>query len=229
LVRNVPYVLVTGMGAVSNIGYTVTVFAVTLYLQLVRDLSALDAGLIFVAPSLMVALSGPIGARLGKYLRPSAVMAGAGALAGCGLLALTFTQSWPAYIVVFAFTGFGFGVGWTFSNIGTQDAVRPERAGEASGVLLTIIVTAAGIGVASAASAITGLHASGTPLHAAIDDVLRALAAMMVVAAGLTMATRHELVRRGLAAPLSMKVAWTPPQHDRSPRPGPKAAGRDAR
>jgi MFS family permease len=218
LFRNVPYVLVTWMGAVSNVGYTVTVFATTLYLQFVRGLSALTAGLVFVAPSLLVALSGPVGARLGKHFRPSAVMAGAGALAGCGLLALTFAQSWPVYILVFAATGFGFGIGFTFANVATQDAVRPERAGEASGVLLTIIVTAAGIGVAAAASAIAGLHSAGSPLHTAIGDVLRTLAATMVAAAGITLAVRHQLVRRGLAPPLSMKADWKALEDDAAAR-----------
>jgi MFS family permease len=217
LFRNVPYVLVTELGAVSNVAYAVTVFAVTLYLQFVRGLSPLTAGFVFVVPSLMVALSGPIGARLGKYARPSAVMAGAGVLAGCGLLALTFAHGWAAYIIIFGITGFGLGIGWTFSNIGTQEAIRPERAGEASGVTLTIIVTAGGVGVAAAASAIAGLDASGTSLHTAIDSVLRTLAVILVAAAALTMAVRHRLVRRGLAAPLSMKVDWTPPEHDQVP------------
>jgi MFS family permease len=212
LFRNVPYVLVTELGAVSNVAYAVTVFAVTLYLQFVRGLSPLTAGFVFVVPSLMVALSGPIGARLGRYARPTAVMAGAGVLAGCGLLALTFVQGWPAYIAIFGVTGFGLGVGWTFANIGTQEAVRPERAGEASGVTLTLIVTAGGVGVAAAASVIAGLDASGASLHTAIGSVLRALAALLVGAAALTMAVRHQLVRRGLAAPLSMKADWTPPE-----------------
>ncbi len=204
LFRNVPYVLVTALGAVSNIGYAVTVLAATFYLQLVRGLSPLTAGLVFIAPSLLVALSGPIGARLSKRFRPTAVMAGAGVLAGCGLLALTFAQSWPAYIPVFAAAGFGFGLGWTFANVATQDAVRPERAGEASGVLLTIVVTAGGVGVAAAASAIAELHGSGTSLHYAIDAVLRVLAAGLVFAAAVTMIVRHQLVRMGLALPLSM-------------------------
>lgn len=212
LFRNVPYVLVTGMGAVSNVGYTVTILASTLYLQLVRGLSPLTAGFVFIVPSLLVALSGPIGARLGKRLRPSAVMAAAGVLAGSALLALTFAYSWPVYILSFAGAGFGFGMGWTYANVATQDAVRPERAGEASGVLLTILVTAGGVGVAAAASVIAELHASGTTLHAAIDDVLRTLAIGVVAAAAVTMAVRHHLVRRGLAAPLSMKANWRPPE-----------------
>jgi MFS family permease len=160
--------------------------------------------------------------------RDDAAPASAGAFAGCGLLALTFVHSWPTYILVFGFTGFGLGVGWTFSSIGTQEAVRPERAGEASGVLLTIIVTAAGVGVAAAASAIAGLHASGTSLHAAIDAVLRTVAALMVAAAGVTMAVRHQLVLRGFAPPLSMKEEWRSREESVSARPESNAAEPDA-
>ncbi len=205
LFRNVPYVLVAALGAVSNIGYAVTVLAATFYLQLVRGLTPLAAGLVFIVPALLVALSGPIGARLSKLFQPSPVMAAAGVLAGAGLLALTFASGWPVFIVVFAVVGFGFGLGWTFANVATQDAVRPERAGEASGVLLTIVVSAGGVGVAAAASAIAELHGSGTSLHAAIDLVLRVLAVGLLVAASVSMLVRAHLVRLGLAAPLSIK------------------------
>ena len=64
LVHNLPYVLVASIGAVSNILYAVTVFVESLYLQNVRGLSPLAAGALFLAPALMVALSGPIGGRL---------------------------------------------------------------------------------------------------------------------------------------------------------------------
>jgi MFS family permease len=168
LFRNLPYMLVLCAGAISNIGYAVTIFGATLYLQLVRDLTPLTAGVVFLAPALLVALSGPLGARLGKQLRPAAVMAGAGVVSGSGLLALTYAHGWAAYVPAFAVAGLGFGLGWTFANVGTQDVVRPERAGEASGVLLTVLVTAGGIGIAAAASAIALLESSGTSTHNAI-------------------------------------------------------------
>jgi hypothetical protein len=91
--------------------------------------------------------------------------------------------------------------------------------------MLTIIVTAGGIGVAAAASAIGDLHVSGTPLHTAIEDVLRVLAGMVVAAAGVTLAVRHQLVRRGLTPPLSMKVDWTPPEHDHVADSDPRLSG----
>lgn len=212
LFRNLPYVLVTAIGAVSNVGYAVMIFASSLYLQLVRGLSPVTAGVVFLAPSLLVAVSGPLGARLGARLRPVAVMAAAGVVAGAGLLALTLSGGWSTYVIAFAAAGLGFGLGWTFVNIGTQEVVSRERAGEASGVVLTIVVTAGGIGVAAAASAITALQQSGTTPHNAINTTLRVIALAVLVAAALVMTLRHQLVRRGLMAPLSMKQPWTPPQ-----------------
>jgi Na+/melibiose symporter-like transporter len=211
LFRNLPFVLVTGIGAVSNIGYTGTILGATLYLQLVRGLSPFSAGLVFLAFAALVAASGPVGARLGKHFRPTAVMAGAAVVSSSGLLALTFAHAWPLYVLAFAVTGLGFGLGWTFANIATQDVVRPERAGEASGVTLTILVTCGGIGVAATAAAITLQESSGTSPNHAIDLTLRVMALAVLVAAGLVLAIRHGLVRRGLMAPLSMKAAWTPP------------------
>jgi MFS family permease len=116
------------------------VIVVTLYLQQVRGLTPLTAGVVFLAPSLLVAISGPLGGWLGRIVRPTMVMAGAGIVAGIGLLLMTEVHGWPGYVAAFAFAGIGFGLGWTFANVGTQDVVSPERAGEASGVLLTILV-----------------------------------------------------------------------------------------
>jgi MFS family permease len=211
LFRNFAFVLVTGIGAVSNIGYAVMIFGASLYLQLVRGLSPLTAGLVFLAPSALVAVSGPLGAKLGKHFRPTAVMAAAAVVGGSGLLALTFAHGWAIYVVAFAAAGLGFGLGYTFANVATQDVVQPDRAGEASGVTLTILVTAGGIGVAAAAAAITLQEGSGSSPHTAIDLTLRVVALAVLLSAITVMGIRQALVRRGLMAPLSMKAAWTPP------------------
>lgn len=210
LFRNLPYVLVAGIGAVSNIGYAVTIFGATLYLQVVRGLSPLTAGLVFLAPSALVAASGPLGAKLGKHFHSTAVMAAAAVVSGSGLLALTFAHGWPVYVPAFAVAGLGFGLGYTFANVAPQDVVQSERAGEAAGVMLTILVTAGGIGVAAAAAAITLQESSGSSPHNAIDLTLRVVALMVLLAAAIGMTIRRELVRRQLMAPLSMKAAWTP-------------------
>jgi EmrB/QacA subfamily drug resistance transporter len=214
LFRNLPYVLVTAMGAVANVVYVTTAFTVTLFLQQVRGLTPFVAGAVFLAPSLMAAMAGPISGRIGKFARPTAVMAGAGLVSGVGVLALTVAHSWPGFILCFAFAGLGFGLGWTFASVGTQDVVSADRAGEASGVLLTILVTAGGIGIAVAATVIEALERSGTSANDAIHWTMRALGIGIIVAAVVVMVVRHQLVRRGLMAPLSMKAPVPTPSDE---------------
>ena len=217
LFRNLPYDLVAAMGAVANVVYVTTAFAVTVYLQQVRGLTPFMAGVVFLAPSLLASLSGPISGRVGKFARPTAVMAAAGLVSGVGVLAMTLAHGWPAFVVCFAFAGLGFGLGWTFASVGTQDVVSPERAGEASGVLLTILVTAGGIGIAVAATAIETLERSGTSSAGAIHTTMRVLAIGIIVAAAGVMAIRHQLARRGLIAPLSMNEPHPRPAGDKAP------------
>jgi EmrB/QacA subfamily drug resistance transporter len=211
LFHNLPYVMVTSLGAVVNVGYAVVIFVATLYLQDVRALSPLVAGIVFLAPATMVALAGPIGARLEPHVRPMVVMVGAAATAAGGTLALTFATGWAAFIPLFAIAGFGFGMGWTFANLSTQDVVDIDRAGEASGVLLTLLVSTGGIGLAAAASVITSLEQAGHSQQQAYFSSLRAVGVIVLAAAVVALIVRAALVRRGLMAPLSMSVDWDPP------------------
>ncbi|MFD4022711.1 MFS transporter [Streptomyces sp. NPDC058576] len=209
LFRNTPYVLVTGMGSVANMGYAVTVFVATLYLQGVRGLSPLMAGVVFLAPAVVVALTGPLGARLAPRMRPTAVMALAGAIAGTGMIALSLVSAWWLYVPVFAWCGLGLGLGWTFSSVATQQVVPPARAGEASGVLLTFLVTLGAIALAGAAAAITAMTPEQPP-EDAYDAILRFGGAVILFASIVVMTVRHRLVRLGKVPPLSMRAPWPP-------------------
>ncbi|MER6999035.1 MFS transporter [Streptomyces sp. NPDC000410] len=205
LFRNVPFDLVTGMGTVANMGYAVTVFVATLYLQDVRGLSPLTAGVVFLAPAVLVALSGPLGARLGTHMRPTAVMALAGAIAGTGMIGLSHATAWWLYVPVFAWCGLGLGLGWTYSGVATQQVVAPARAGEASGVVLTFLVTLGAIALAGAAAAITAMTPERPP-EEAYDAILRFGGAVILAASLVCMAVRRGLVARGKLPPLSMKA-----------------------
>ncbi|MFE4637228.1 MFS transporter [Streptomyces sp. NPDC056773] len=196
LFRDVPYVLVTGMGTVTNMGYAVTVFLATLYLQGVRGLSPLVAGTVFLAPALMVALSGPLGARLGRRLRPTTVMALAGIGAGTGMCALTLVTAWWLYVPVFAWCGLGLGLGYTYAGVATQQLVPPARAGEASGVLLTFLVTGGAIALAATAAGISAMTPQRAP-EEAYDVILRLGGVAVLATAALVMAVRHRLAVRG--------------------------------
>jgi EmrB/QacA subfamily drug resistance transporter len=205
LLRNLPYVLVTTTGAVGNVLYAVTVFVESLYLQNVRDLSPLLAGALFLAPALMVTLSGPIGGRLASRFQPSAVMIAAALTAGIAVYCLTFVVSWGPFVVVFAVAGLGLGLGYTFANVATQDLVPLERTGEASGVVLTVVVTMGGIGVALASTMIIGFQNGGRGQADAYTTTLRIFAAVCFGWAIIVSIARAVLVRRGLMAPLLMK------------------------
>ncbi|CAM5668321.1 MFS transporter [Streptomyces avidinii] len=196
LFRNVPYVLVTGMGSLSNMGYGVTVFLATLYLQGVRGLSPLLAGAVFLAPALLVALSGPLGVRLSRHMPPTAVMALAGACAGTGMYALTLVSAWWLYVPVFAWCGLGLGLGWTFSSVATQQTVAPARAGEAAGVLLTFLVTLGAIALAGAAAGISAMTPRRSP-EEAYDAILRLGGVAVLATAVAVVAVRLALRRSG--------------------------------
>jgi EmrB/QacA subfamily drug resistance transporter len=216
LFRNLPYVLVMSVGVVANIGFVILIFIVTLYLQGARGLSALLAGVFFLAPATMVALSGPIGARLKPHFRPTVIMAGAGLVGAVSTLAATYATSWFAFVPLIALAGFGFGLGWTFANVATQDVVHPERAGEASGVLLTVLVSFGGFGLAVAATAVAGLQRGGTALTDAYLGTLRVMSLAVVVWVAAVLAVRALLVRRGLIAPLNMSAPAPEPVSPRS-------------
>ncbi|MGF0177098.1 MFS transporter [Streptomyces sp. Marseille-Q5077] len=205
LFRNTPYVLVTGTGTVTNMGYAVTVFVSTLYLQQVRGLSPLVAGVVFLAPAVLVALSGPLGARLSLHMQPTVVMALAGAVAGSGMIVLSLVTAWWLYVPVFAWCGLGLGLGWTFASVATQQVVAPERAGEASGVLLTFLVTLGGVALAGAAAAITAMTPERSA-EAAYDVILRFGGAVILAASVVVMAVRHRLGVLGGVPPLGLRA-----------------------
>ncbi|WP_167536452.1 MFS transporter [Streptomyces ficellus] len=206
LFRNVRFDLVTVMGSVCNMGYAVTVFLATLQLQQVRGLSALLAGTVFLAPALMVALSGPLGAWLSLRLPPTTVMALAGAVAGTGMIGLSLVWAWWLYLPVFTWCALGLGLGWTFSSVATQQVVTPARAGEASGVVLTSLVTLGAIALAAAAAAITELVPRTGP-EAAYDTILRVGGVVILVASVLVLLVRRWLAARGVLPPGGQEAA----------------------
>jgi MFS family permease len=185
LFRNTPYVVITLAGMVSNICFCVTTFAVTIYLQEVRGLSPIVAGVVFLAPSLTLAIMGPLSGRIGPRFRPIGVMATAIGAGAIGLLILSGATAWGLFLPAFALFGAGLGFGWSFVSVATQAVVKPERAGEASGVTLTIVVAVAGLCVATAATVLEVLQAGGATPGEANEQLLRwtAIGALAVSAA----------------------------------------------
>ena len=81
-------------GAVANIAYGVTIFLSTLYLQQVRGLDPLMAGLAFLGPSAGAALGGALSGRLAASRPPVLVMGSTSVAAALALAVLAAARDW---------------------------------------------------------------------------------------------------------------------------------------
>ncbi len=152
LFRNGPYVALTAAGAVANAATVVFLFVVPLSLQGPWELPAGAAGVAFLVPASVMAAAGPVAGRV----RPSravvvmAVCLGAGAAA---LYAVPSAVTLPAYLLAITACGAALGLANALTLTATQAVIRPERAGEASGVTKTVITVTGGLGVMLAGAA----------------------------------------------------------------------------
>jgi predicted MFS family arabinose efflux permease len=188
LFRNRAFVLITVGGTMANIVYTVTVLCTTIYLQDGRGLSPTLAGVVFLAPSVAVALSGPLAGRLAGWQPVSVLIPATMLFGGASLLATSAVDAWGAYVPLLGLTGFALGLGWTLPSIGSQTVVDPARAGEAAGVNLTVMVTIAGVAVALAGTLIE-LGGTGTAdIAAATQGVVRLVSMLSLVGGAVLLA-----------------------------------------
>ncbi len=181
LFKNRPYVGVTLLGMIANVAFVCTTFSVTLYLQQAEGYSPAEAGLIFIAASVPLALTGPASGWLAERTNVPRTMVVSGAIGAIGVIGLSVGPVLALYMVALALYGAGYGLGWSMASVGTQAVVKPERAGEASGVTLAIVIGVAGLGVAIVSAAIDSATAAGATLGTAIEDILRVLAIGSVV------------------------------------------------
>jgi hypothetical protein len=188
LFRNRPFVLITVGGTIANIVYTVTVLCTTIYLQDGRGLSPIVAGMVFLAPSVAVALSGPLAGRLAGWQPVPVLIPATMMLGGVSLLVTSAVNAWGAYLPLLGITGFALGLGWTLPSIGTQTLVDPARAGEAAGVNLTVMVTIAGIAVAVAGTLIELGSAGTADIIGATKGVLRLVSVLSLVGGAVLLA-----------------------------------------
>ena len=197
LFGNRPYVAVTLLGLVANTAFCVGTFASTLYLQRALYYSPLDGGLIFLSASGAMAIAGPLSGRLGERFDVSRLMAAAILLGAIGLAIVATGPDLGVYVAALLAFGFGYGLGWTLTSVGTQTVVPLNQAGVASGVTLAIVVGAAGLGVAVSAALIETLAGGGTTEGEAIEEVLRWVSIGSAVAAIVLVSLRGRVARRG--------------------------------
>jgi predicted MFS family arabinose efflux permease len=187
LVRNARFTILVVAGAIANIAYTAAIFLSTVYLQQVRGLDPLVAGLVFVGPSAGAALGGVLSGRLATRRPPVQVMGVTSVLAAVSLGALAAATQWPGYVSALTACGFTLGLVYAFTTVATQAVVRPERAGEAAGITLTVLVTFAGVGVAVSGTVLEMLAHHGFSPTNAIDTMLAVLGAVLLPAGALVL------------------------------------------
>jgi EmrB/QacA subfamily drug resistance transporter len=183
LFRNRRFVAITLLGMIANIAFVVTTFATTLYLQDVRGYSPLEGGLIFLSASLMQAVAGPLSGRLAERFNIPRTMLVAILVGALGLLVIAAGLGIGIIAAALVVFGLGYGLCWAILSVGTQSVVPTDRAGEASGVSLSIVIGMAGLGVAVVASLIEVIAGGGTGEGVAIEQILRVIAIGSVIAA----------------------------------------------
>lgn len=174
-----------GAGAVGNMVFTAVMLLMTMFLQQVRGLTPIAAGLVFLAAAVGDGVAGQLSGRVGHF-PPWAVMTVALAVGAVGVAGLAVAQSWWVIGVAFTTAGFGMGLSWAFASVGVQTVVPKEKSGAAAGAVLTVLVGMGGLMVAGAATAVEGLQAGGRDLDGAIQVVFWALAGLAAVSALLT-------------------------------------------
>jgi MFS family permease len=130
-------------------------FLATLYLQDVRGMSALYAGLHMVPMAAVMAVGAVASSRmLARWGGRLPTLVAGAAIAAAGLLLSGITTSWSTPQIIIAFSVFGFGSGMVNAPI-TQAAVSGmpfSQAGVASGIASTSRQIGTSLGVAVAGS-----------------------------------------------------------------------------
>lgn len=148
-----------------------------------RGYSPIEAGSIFLVCSGMLAFAGPLAGRLGERFQVAKVIPVVTWIGAAGLIVVAIDPGLGAYLLGLAVVGMGYGLGWSIVNVGTQQVVPTDRAGEASGVTLAIVVGIGGLMVATTATLIETISSSGTPQGEAIEGILLGVAAGSAVLA----------------------------------------------
>jgi EmrB/QacA subfamily drug resistance transporter len=191
LLRDRRFAILVSAGTIANIAYGVTIFLSTMYLQQVRGLDPLVAGLVFLGPSAGAALGGALSGRLATSRPPVLTMGITTVLAAASLALLAAFNGWAVYLPALTACGFTMGLVYAFTTVVTQTVVRPERAGEAAGVTLTALVTMAGVGVAVSSTMLEVLERSGISTGSAISAILATLACALLPAGVVVLLIAH--------------------------------------
>ncbi len=198
---------------VSIFGFVGLLFFFSQYLQLVRELSPLQAGLVelsaTVSSIIVIALAGFMLGRLG---RGRAIALGL-ALSAIGLVVLAIAETSEGLvgiIIAFAIVGFGAGLSMTLTTDAVVGAAPKERAGAASSIAETAYELGAALGIAVLGTVQTAFYRANLPEieDATIGTVVRESLASAASHLNLTDPAVLEVLRQAQHA-FTAGMQWT--------------------
>jgi EmrB/QacA subfamily drug resistance transporter len=171
--RNREFTVMVVAGTAGNAAIVVAIFISMIYLQTERGFSPLEAGFAFLAYSAGVAIASQLSGRLERF-ESWLVMVCALAVGGLGTIGMgvTVDRSVP-FFVLSVLSGFGLGLTFSYASVVTQSVVDPDKAGAASGVVMTVLVGVGGVFVAASSAAANTAVMEGP--GAQLDDVITAI------------------------------------------------------
>ena len=140
LFRDVRFAGANVVAFIGNWMFGSILFFLTLYLQNVLDLDALEAGLVFLVFSIPLVAMSPVGGRMVDRFGAQQLMAVGMVLVGLGVGCFAFIDLDTGLLLVIVgllLAGFGQGFAYNLSNTAGMEAMPDEKAGVASGVLQT--------------------------------------------------------------------------------------------
>lgn len=181
--RNGAFALLTVSGCLSNFLWALSVFVATLWLQEIKGLSPLEAGLAFLTMSLGVAVAGPLSGRLLKRFPLGAIMAASSLLGGMAAIAISFVTELAVWLPLFGVLGLGVGLNYALTNQGALSLVPIDKSGASSGIALTALVVTAALGTVIGATLLEELSGGPTVTQTAADRVMLVGAVVALVSA----------------------------------------------
>jgi EmrB/QacA subfamily drug resistance transporter len=171
--RSAPFSGATVIAVAAFAGLGGFLFVSSLYLQNVRRLDPLHAGLFMLPMAVMALLTAPVSGRMvaSRGPRTSLLLAGTALCASALLQALTYSAHLPVALLVVAYLLFGTGFGLVNAPI-TNTAVSGMPRSQA-GVAAAVASTSRQVGTSLGVAVIGALVAGGTHSGAAFADAAR--------------------------------------------------------
>ena len=164
------------------------------HLQLVDDLSPLDAGLRLLPLTVGALVGAPLAATIVRRAGAGTAVSGGLALAAAGMVGFSLTLDAPfaALAVAMAALGAGVGLALTATSDAIVSAAPPEKAGSASSISETAYELGTGLGIAVLGSVLAALYTGGLPAGLPGESLAETLAAAPTAAAAAAATTAFD-------------------------------------